>query len=89
MSSGSSSRNVALTTIDNPFDPIDDFDRWLSADMQLAVSNGRRDTCSMLALFAKTSPNFSDSKNSKEIEKAIDEIVENDFVGIFRKIVKV
>lgn len=81
-------RFVALTTNDNPFDPIDDFDRWLAADMQLAVANGRRDTCSMLAVFAKTSPNFSDSKNSKEIENAIDEIVSNDFVNVYRKVVK-
>lgn len=77
---------VCLSTVDNPFDPIDDFDRWLATDLDLAVRNGRRDTCSMLALFAHTSENFSDQKNSKEIEKAIDEIITNDPTNTFIKV---
>ena len=65
---------VRLTTIDNPYDPIDDYDRWLATDFQLAIANHRRDTCSMLALFARCSENFSDKRNNEEIERAIDEI---------------
>lgn len=84
----SNNRIVALTTIDNPFDPINDFNRWFSTDLQLSVINHRRDTCSMLALFARTSEKFSTFENTNEIEKAIDEIIKYDDLGIYKKIVE-
>ena len=59
---------VALTTVDNPYDPIDDFDRWYSTDLQLAIANHRRDTCSMLALFSYCSENLSE-KSSLRLTK--------------------
>lgn len=77
---------VMLTTTDNPFDPIDEFDRWLSTDLQLSVLNHRRDTCSMLALFAYCSENLSDKRNEEEIERAIDEIITNDSLNIYKKV---
>ena len=81
-------RTIALTTIDNPFDPIEDFDHWFSTDLELALLNHRRDTCSMLGLFARTSEKLSSSENSELIEEAIDGIIENDFMGVYKKIVK-
>lgn len=77
---------VALTTVDNPYDPINDFDRWYSTDLDLAVRNHRRDTCSMLALFAYCSENLSEKRNEEEIERAINEIIENDFMNIYKKV---
>lgn len=77
---------VALTTIDNPYDPINDYDRWLAADRSLAIVNHRRDTCSMLALFSYCSENFSEKRNKEEIERAIDEIIENDFMNVYKKV---
>lgn len=79
---------VALTTIDNPYNPINDFDRWFSTDLQLSVINHRRDTCSMLALFARTSEKLSSFENENEIEKAIDEIIKHDDLGIYKKVVE-
>lgn len=73
---------ICLSTIDNPFDPIDDFDRWYSTDLQLALKNHRRDSCSMLALFAYCSDNFSDKHNKEEIERAIDEIIKFDPLNV-------
>ena len=78
---------VALTTIDNPFNPITDFDNWFSTDLQLSLINHRRDTCSMLALFARTSEKLSSFENKNEIEKAIDEIIKHDDLGIYKKVV--
>ena len=79
---------IALTTVDNPFNPIKEFDYWFAADLELSLRNHRRDTCSMLALFARTSENFSSLQNSIEIEKAIDEIIEHDALGIYKKVVE-
>lgn len=77
---------IMLTTVDNPYDPIDDFDRWHSTDLQLSVLNHRRDTCSLLALFSYCSENLSDKRNDEEIERAIDEIIANDSLNIYRKV---
>ena len=77
---------VALTTVDNPYDPIDEFDRWYSTDLDLAVRNHRRDTCSMLALFSYCSEKLSKKRNKEEIERAIDEIITNDSLNIYKKV---
>lgn len=80
-------RLVALSTNDNPFNPINDFDRWFATDLQLSVLNDRRDTCSLLARFARISDEFSDSSNEKEVENAIDEIILNDPFNVYKKVV--
>jgi hypothetical protein len=63
----------ALSTIDNPFNPIDDYDKWFSYD----VSHGYN-TSNWLGNLAKTSDLLSNEDNMKEIEDAIDEIVNVD-----------
>jgi len=78
-----SKRQVAITTFDNPFDPLDDFDSWFLFDVQKGYN-----TCAYLARIARTTNEFTDSENQKEIEDAIDEIIENDFMGIYKKVVK-
>lgn len=66
---------IALTTSDNPFDPITEFDQWNTYDL-----NHGYNTCQLLARFAKTSPDFSDTEYYEEVESAIDDII-----GIFGK----
>ena len=63
----------ALSTIDNPFNPIDDYDKWFAYD----VSHGYN-TSNWLGNLAKTSDLLSNEDNMKEIEDAIDEIVKVD-----------
>lgn len=63
----------ALSTIDNPFNPIDDYDKWFAYD----VSHGYN-TSNWLGNLAKTSDLLSNEDNMKEIEDAIDEIVNVD-----------
>lgn len=60
----------AVTTIDNPFNPIDDYDRWLSYDIAKGYN-----TSNYLANLAITSDFFSNEENDREVEFAIDEIV--------------
>lgn len=60
----------AITTVDNIYDPFEDFINWFMYD----VANGYN-TCNYLARIAVTSESLSDSENEKEIERAIDEIV--------------
>lgn len=70
-----------LTTVDNPFDPFKDFDNWFNFDIEKGYN-----TCSYLARIAKTSDQLSDHENDLEIERAIDEIIEHDFLNIYKKV---
>lgn len=71
----------ALTTIDNPFDPFEQFDEWLNYD-----TNKGYNSCAYLDRIARTSDQLSDEENNREIERAIDEIVNLDPIGIYIKV---
>lgn len=73
----------ALTTFDNPFDPFDQFDSWFMFDVEKGYNS-----CGYLARIAQTSETFSDEENNAEIERAIDEIILNDFLNIYKKVTK-
>lgn len=64
-------RRVAITTTDNPFDPIDDFDRWYEFDKENNYL-----TCELLSRLSITSDLVSDDQNQYAIEDAIDSIVQ-------------
>lgn len=81
-------RIIALSTIDNPYNPITDFDRWYVTDLQLAIKNDRRDTCSLLAALCKNSYKLSDEENKKENEETINRIIINDPLNVYIKVVK-
>ena len=70
-----------LTTIDNPFDPFEQFTNWFLFDVEKGYN-----TCSYLARISRISDEFSEQENNKEIERAIDEIIKYDFMGIYRKV---
>lgn len=76
-------RIVKITTEDNPFDPIDDFDNWYAFD----TSNGYN-TLSYLARIARTSDDLPEEENQKEIERAIDEICYFNLTGNYKKVVR-
>lgn len=73
--------DVALTTIDNPYDPFTQFDEWYSFDTGKGYN-----TCGYLARIAKTSEDLSDFDNDLETRRAIDEIVSMNILGIYRKV---
>lgn len=70
-----------LTTIDNPYDPFEQFDAWFMFDRDKGY-----DSCSYLDRIAATSDQFSDAENEAEIERAIDEIIKYDFMNIYKKV---
>lgn len=74
-------RRCALTTIDNPFNPLTEFDKWNLFDIEKGYYS-----CQYLARIARTSDQLSDYENSLEIERAIDEIIKLDFRKIYKKI---
>ena len=76
-------KECMLTTIDNPFDPFDQFDSWYRFDMDKGYCS-----CSYLARIARTSDQFTDKENNQEIERAIDEIIKYDFKNIYKKVTR-
>ena len=74
-------KRCMLTTIDNPFDPFNDFTNWFLYDTSKGYCS-----CSYLARIAKTSDQLSDLENNEEIERAIDEIISYDIFGIYKKV---
>ena len=73
----------ALTTFDNPYDPIEQFDEWFRFDMDKGYNS-----CAYLDRIARTSSQLSEEENDIEIERAIDEIIKYDFMNIYKKIKK-
>ncbi len=71
---------VMLTTVDNPFNPFEEFDSWLNYDMEKGYNS-----CGYLARIANTSIGVSDKMNEEEIERAIDEICDLNFL-LYRKV---
>lgn len=70
-----------LTTFDNPFDPFEQFTSWFLFDIEKGYY-----TCSRLARIANLSDDMSEAEESEEIERAIDEIIEYDFMNIYKKV---
>lgn len=71
----------ALTTIDNPFDPFEQFTSWFLFDVEKGYNS-----CSYLGRIARTSEQLSEEENNLEIERAIDEIIKYDFMNMYRKV---
>ena len=74
---------VMLTTVDNPHDPFDDYDAWYVYDL----SSGYH-TPSFLARILNSSNEISDADQAVAIEQAIDEIVRENVLGIYRKVTR-
>jgi hypothetical protein len=61
----------AITTQDNPINPLDDFRAWFVFDSLVNHYN----TCDLLSRIAKTSDGLTDEENNQIISDAIDRIV--------------
>lgn len=76
-------RKVAITTIDNPYDPFTQFDEWYAYDEIKGYHS-----CSLLARFANTSIDLDADEVNLLIEDAIDRIVNLNGLGNYRKVIK-
>ena len=72
---------IMLTTFDNPFDPFEQFTSWFLFDVEKGYN-----TCSYIARIAKLSEDMSQQEIDKETERAIDEIIQYDFLNIYKKV---
>lgn len=70
-----------LTTIDNPFDPFEQFDDWYNFDIEKGYHS-----CNRLARLANITEDMTDYEESEEIERAIDRLIEIDFLDLFVKV---
>lgn len=74
---------AAITTVDNPFDPFDQFTDWNRFDCDKGYNS-----CCYLARLANTSDSLSDAEYNQEVERAVDKIVLHDPTGLYRKVLK-
>ena len=72
---------VRLSTFDNPYHPFDQWYEWWVYD----TTHGWN-SCEVLDMEAKTSDLFSDYENQAEIERAIEEIIARDPLGLYCKV---
>lgn len=70
-----------LTTMDNPYDPFDNFTQWLLYDNEMGYNS-----CGKLDRIAHISNDMTEQEKNAEIERAIDEIILYDFLNIFKKV---
>lgn len=73
--------NCMLTTNDNPFNPFEDLDSWFRFDTEKGYNSSSR-----LMRIAKIEDFMSEEEIEAEIERAIDIIIEQDFLDIFKKV---
>ena len=72
-----------LSTKDNPFNPLTQFDEWYAYDAQHGYHSSE-----YLARIVKTAVDLSPSDQEQLIEDAIDEILEMNPDGIYIKVVQ-
>lgn len=76
-------KECMLSTIDNPFNPFEQFDSWFMFDVEKGYY-----TCSKLARIAQVSEDFTQKEINEEIERAIDEIIKYDFLNLYIKVTR-
>lgn len=72
-----------LTTVDNPFNPFTHFDEWDAWDRARGYN-----TTAFLARVVRTSDELSEADQSLAIEQAIEDIVRENVLGLYRRVPK-
>ena len=71
-----------VTTVDNPYDPFTDFDNWYAFDERSGYH-----TTAFVARVLSTSHELSEADQSLAYDLAVEEIVRENVLGIYRKVV--
>ena len=74
-------KGYMLTTLDNPFDPFEDFTAWFMFDCEKG-----HNTSSRLARIAKIDSEMTQKEVDDEMDRAMDLIVKYDFEDKYIKI---
>lgn len=72
---------IAITTVDNPFDPFTKYDDWFAWDTDMGYG-----TCAYLARITRSSDELSSTDQDLALEYAIDEIIKEDVLGLYKKV---
>ena len=72
-----------LSTIDNPFDPFEQFDEWFLYDNEFGYNS-----CSKLARVVQINDTMTEHEKTLATEQAIDTIIQYDITGVFIKVTK-
>ena len=70
---------VHITTIDNPFNPFEDFASWYDFDMEKGYCS-----CQRVARLANITDDMTDLEEEAEIERATKRLVDIDPLDIFQ-----
>ena len=70
-----------LTTVDNPFDPFEQFTSWFMFDVEKGYYS-----CNKLARIVQLSDDMTQKEIDEEIERAIDEIIKYDDADLYIKV---
>ena len=76
-------RRVNITTIDNPFDPFDDYVSWFLFDVEKGYY-----TSSKLGRLTHLTDDMTEKEEFEEVERAIDELIRIDPLDLYIKVVR-
>ena len=74
---------VMLTTIDNPYDPFEQFTNWFLFDVEKGYN-----TCSRLGRLVQFTDDMTQQEMDAEEERVMDIIIKYDFLDIYKKVTK-
>lgn len=74
-------KNYALTTVDNPHNPFENFPKWYDSDVLLGHY-----TTNKLANRAMTSEELTEDENNDEMMSALDQIIADDPLNLYVKV---
>lgn len=75
------SDQVMITTIDNPYNPFTQYDEWVALDEALGYFSP-----GLLARYVYSSDDLSDSDQTIAISLGIDELIKENPYGLYRKV---
>ncbi len=70
-----------LSTTDNPYNPFKDFHAWLQYDKDQGYN-----CCERLDRIVQLTDDMSDLEKDVQYERAIDEIIKHDILGIYCRV---
>lgn len=73
---------IGITTVDNPYNPFEDFTSWLMFDIEKGY-----DTNGKLARLTNIKNDMTEKEEKEEIERAIDRLIEIDPLDLYKKVV--
>ena len=79
---------VMLSTIDNPYNPFDNFDQWYMFDELKARQENRPTCCGYLARVDYSSDEVSEAEQIQTMNDTIDEILTLNLSGKFIKLTR-